>query len=72
MDLHEDEGGMMVGDGGMMAGVPTVEDGGKDESEKVCKSGPQNVDIVQNVQSSGIWLTVQSIHGTLRHETWLT
>jgi len=33
MDLHKDEGGTM-------AGAPTVEDGGKDESEKACKSGP--------------------------------
>jgi len=65
MDLHEDEGEMMVG-------VPTVEDGGKDGSEKACESGPQNVDIVQNVQSLGIWLAVQSGHGTLRHETQLT
>jgi len=43
-------------------GVLTVEDGGRDESEKVCKSGPQNVDI----QSSGIQLTVQSGNGTLK------
>ena len=55
-----------------MAGAPTVEDGGKNESEKVCESGPQNVDIVWNVQSLGIWLTVQSGHGTLRHKTQLT
>jgi len=27
-------------DGGMTAGAPTVEDGGKDESEKACKSSP--------------------------------
>jgi len=65
MDLHKDEGGMM-------AGAPTVEDGGKDESEKACESSPQNVDIVWNVQSLGIQLTVQSGHGTLRHKTWLT
>jgi len=59
-------------DGGTTAGAPTVEDGGKDESEKACESSPQNVDIVQNVQSSGIRLTVQSGHRTLRHKTWLT
>jgi len=58
--------------GGTTAGVPTVEDGGKDESEKVCESGPWNVDIVWNVQSLGIQLTVQSSHRTLRHETRLT
>ena len=63
-----DNGGTM---GGQWGGVPTVKDG-KDESEKVCKSGPWNVDIVWNVQSSGIWLTVQSSHGTLRHKTQLT
>jgi len=33
-----------------MVEAPTVEDGCKDESEKVCESGPQNVDIIQNVQ----------------------
>ena len=40
-----------------MVGAPTeVEGGGQDEREKVCKSGSPNVDIAQNVQSSGIWL----------------
>jgi len=34
------KGGRWGDDGGMMVGAPTVEDGGKDESEKVCESGP--------------------------------
>ena len=36
-----------------MAGAPAVEDGGTTERKKVCKSGPPNIDVVQNVQSSG-------------------
>jgi hypothetical protein len=34
----------------------TKKSDGQDESEKACESWQMNVDIVQNVQSSGIWL----------------
>jgi hypothetical protein len=38
-------------------GVPRkVEGGGWHESKKACESQQMNVDIVQNVQSSDIWL----------------
>ena len=34
------------------AGAPTVDGGGRDESEKACESRQTDVDIVWNVQSS--------------------
>jgi hypothetical protein len=41
-----------------MAAAPTkVDGGGCDESEKACENRQTNVDIVRNVQSSGIQLT---------------
>jgi hypothetical protein len=52
-----------------MVGVPRkVEGGSWDESKKACESQQTNVDIVQNVQSSGIQL-LGLLQGN--HNNWI-